>query len=38
MDEQGYPVINYNNCKGCLVCTVECPRRAIKTERETIWS
>lgn len=29
IDEEGYPQIDYDHCKGCLVCAVTCPRQAI---------
>lgn len=33
-DEQGYPVIDYDNCKGCMICAEECPLRCIREEKE----
>lgn len=28
-DEAGYPKIDYEHCKGCLVCVAQCPSHAI---------
>ena len=28
-DAEGFPVIDYEHCKGCLVCVAVCPRHAI---------
>ena len=28
-DAEGFPVIDYDHCKGCLVCVAVCPRHAI---------
>ena len=30
----GYPVIDYDHCKGCLVCLVQCPAHAIEATAE----
>jgi 2-oxoacid:acceptor oxidoreductase delta subunit (pyruvate/2-ketoisovalerate family) len=30
----GYPVIDYNLCTGCLICLRECPTFAITEEHE----
>ncbi len=35
-NNSGY-TINYDFCKGCGVCSIECPRNAIKLEREEKW-
>jgi pyruvate ferredoxin oxidoreductase gamma subunit len=26
---EGYPDIDYDHCKGCMVCVAQCPRHAI---------
>ena len=33
-DEEGYFNPNYDYCKGCGICAVECPARCIRMERE----
>lgn len=33
-DENGYPVIDYDHCKGCLICVAQCPPHAIDVEPE----
>jgi len=33
-DGEGYPVIDYNHCKGCLICVNECKPKALVAERE----
>jgi pyruvate ferredoxin oxidoreductase gamma subunit len=30
LDEEGYPLIDYQHCKGCMVCAVQCPHHAIR--------
>ena len=35
-DERPY-VFDYDYCKGCGICVVECPRRAISFEEEIKW-
>ncbi|OOZ35798.1 2-oxoacid:acceptor oxidoreductase family protein [Solemya velesiana gill symbiont] len=30
VDEEGYPHIDYNHCKGCLICVAQCPPHAIE--------
>lgn len=30
----GYPMIDYDHCKGCMVCAVQCPRHAIASVSE----
>jgi 2-oxoacid:acceptor oxidoreductase delta subunit (pyruvate/2-ketoisovalerate family) len=35
LDEQGYPVIDYDHCKGCMICQQLCPLHAIGRELET---
>ncbi len=34
VDEEGYPRIDYDFCKGCLVCASVCPRKAITVKSE----
>ncbi len=29
VDEEGYPRIDYEHCKGCMICVAQCPRHAI---------
>jgi pyruvate ferredoxin oxidoreductase gamma subunit len=29
MDEDGYPAIDYEHCKGCMICLAQCPPHAI---------
>ena len=29
VDDKSYPVIDYDHCKGCLVCVAQCPPHAI---------
>ena len=33
-DEEGFPVIDYDHCKGCLICQAQCPSHAIQAVRE----
>lgn len=33
-DANGYPVIDYDHCKGCLICLAQCPPHAIHAEPE----
>lgn len=28
VDTEGYPEIDYEHCKGCMICVVQCPRHA----------
>ena len=35
VDENGRPHIDYDHCKGCLVCVAQCPHHAIETKTET---
>jgi pyruvate ferredoxin oxidoreductase gamma subunit len=30
LNQEGYPVIDYEHCKGCLICMAQCPRHAIR--------
>jgi len=34
--EGDYPYVDLDHCKGCGICSNECPRGAIKMERETL--
>ncbi len=34
VDGDGFPVIDYQHCKGCLVCAASCPARAIRVVPE----
>ena len=34
VDDAGYPVIDYDHCKGCLICLAQCPPHAIYAEAE----
>lgn len=34
VDDEGYPVIDYDHCKGCLICLAQCPPHAIHAEAE----
>ena len=34
MDANDKPVIDYDHCKGCLICATECPKHAIEIIRE----
>ncbi len=29
LDEEGFPTVDYDHCKGCLVCVAVCPHHAI---------
>ncbi len=29
-DAEGAPIIDYDHCKGCLVCVAQCPAHAIE--------
>lgn len=33
-NDEGYPVIDYDHCKGCLICVAQCPPHAIEVEPE----
>jgi pyruvate ferredoxin oxidoreductase gamma subunit len=33
-DGEGYPQIDYDHCKGCLVCMVQCQSHAIRSVPE----
>jgi pyruvate ferredoxin oxidoreductase gamma subunit len=32
--EEGRPVIDYEHCKGCLVCVAVCPTHAVEARPE----
>jgi pyruvate ferredoxin oxidoreductase delta subunit len=34
--DNGTYTINYDYCKGCLICQHECPRGVISSEREDV--
>jgi pyruvate ferredoxin oxidoreductase gamma subunit len=34
VDEEGYPQIDYDHCKGCMICVAQCPPHAIETVPE----
>jgi pyruvate ferredoxin oxidoreductase gamma subunit len=34
LDEAGYPLIDYDHCKGCLICVAQCPAHAIQAVPE----
>lgn len=34
LDEQGYPIIDYEHCKGCLICLEVCRPRAVKSIKD----
>lgn len=35
VDTEGYPVIDYDHCKGCLICSAICPSHAIEVIPES---
>ena len=35
-DEEGYPVIHYDYCKGCMVCVAVCPHDALDEIQERV--
>ncbi|MEK6560116.1 MAG: 4Fe-4S binding protein, partial [Nitrospirota bacterium] len=35
LDDKEFPHIDYDHCKGCLICYEECPIKAITVERES---
>jgi pyruvate ferredoxin oxidoreductase gamma subunit len=35
VDAEGYPRIDYDHCKGCMVCVAQCPPHAIAAVSET---
>jgi len=34
LDEKGYPRVDYDFCKGCLICVAQCPSHAIEARPE----
>lgn len=34
LDEEGFPCVDYENCKGCLICVRACPAEGIERVRE----
>lgn len=34
VDSAGYPIIDYDYCKGCMICLAQCPPHAIHAEAE----
>ncbi len=34
LDDEGYPIVDYDHCKGCLVCAQICPLDAVSRRRE----
>ena len=34
LDEERYPRIDYDHCKGCLICVAQCPPHAISALAE----
>jgi pyruvate ferredoxin oxidoreductase gamma subunit len=34
VDEENYPQIDYDHCKGCLICVAQCPPHAITAVAE----
>jgi pyruvate ferredoxin oxidoreductase gamma subunit len=34
VNQEGYPVIDYEHCKGCLICMTSCPSHAIRAVSE----
>lgn len=36
LDEEGYPLIDYDHCKGCMICRSVCPLHIVEGERETM--
>ena len=36
VNKEGYPEIDYDHCKGCLVCVAQCPPHAITAVPESI--
>lgn len=35
VNEDGFPVIDYEHCKGCMICVAQCPSHAITTIPES---
>ncbi|MGQ9688220.1 MAG: 2-oxoacid:acceptor oxidoreductase family protein [Desulfobaccales bacterium] len=36
VNPEGYPEIDYDHCKGCLICLTSCPSHAIRAVPETV--
>ena len=34
VDAQGYPQVDLDHCKGCMVCVAQCPFHAIEATSE----
>jgi ferredoxin len=34
LDRDDYPIIDYDVCKGCLLCVHECPTHALSAAKE----
>ncbi len=34
LDKEGYPVVDYEHCKGCLICVHECRPKAMEAGKE----
>lgn len=34
INAEGYPVVDYDHCKGCMICVAKCPPHAIKAVPE----
>lgn len=34
VDDEGFPRIDYEHCKGCMICVTQCPTHAISATRE----
>lgn len=34
LDKEGYPVVDYKHCKGCLICVHECKPKAMEARKE----
>jgi pyruvate ferredoxin oxidoreductase gamma subunit len=34
VNEEGYPEIDYEHCKGCMICVAQCPTHAISAIAE----
>lgn len=35
VSEEGLPIIDYDHCKGCLICMAQCPHHAISAKPES---
>ena len=38
VDTQGFPQVDLDHCKGCLICVVQCPFHAIEAQPEQAFS